>query len=85
MKQQSIRYRPLRLWITNHSTNISNNMIVSEIKERLSEEEKIRLMLKESTGAHDLYAKLPQRKRKSAWSYYCKCFRQEELCTQLPA
>ncbi|KRY60444.1 hypothetical protein T03_4123 [Trichinella britovi] len=52
--------------------------------ENLTEEEKIMLMMKESTEAYDpkYYVKIPQRKRKSAWSSYCKRCRQEGHCIQ---
>ncbi|KRX12937.1 E3 ubiquitin-protein ligase RBBP6 [Trichinella nelsoni] len=42
--------------------------------ENSTEEEKIMLMMKESTEAYDpkYYVKIPQRKRKSAWSLHCK-------------
>ncbi|KRY02391.1 hypothetical protein T12_11892 [Trichinella patagoniensis] len=59
-------------------------MIVSGTTENLTEEEKIMLMMKESTEAYDpkYYVKIPQRKRKSAWSSYCKRCKQEGHCIQ---
>ncbi|KAL1231609.1 E3 ubiquitin-protein ligase [Trichinella spiralis] len=50
----------------------------------LTEEERIMLMIKESTEAYDpkYYVKIPERKRKSAWSSYCKRCRQEGHCIQ---
>ncbi|KRX31346.1 E3 ubiquitin-protein ligase RBBP6 [Trichinella sp. T6] len=59
-------------------------MIVSGTTDNLTEEEKIMLMMKESTEAYDPkhYVKIPQRKRKSAWSSYCKRCRQEGHCIQ---
>ncbi|KRX53321.1 hypothetical protein T09_3753, partial [Trichinella sp. T9] len=52
--------------------------------ENLTEEEKIMLMMKESTEAYDpkYFVKVRQRKRKSAWSSYCKRCRQEGHCIQ---
>ncbi|KRY23201.1 E3 ubiquitin-protein ligase RBBP6 [Trichinella patagoniensis] len=52
--------------------------------ENLTEEEKIMLMMKESTKEYDpkYYVKIPQRKRKSAWSSYCKRCKQEGHCIQ---
>ncbi|KRY04296.1 hypothetical protein T12_16784 [Trichinella patagoniensis] len=59
-------------------------MIVSGTSENSTEEEKIMLMMKESTEAYDpkYYVKIPQRKRKSAWSSYCKRCKQEGHCIQ---
>ncbi|KAL1231643.1 E3 ubiquitin-protein ligase, partial [Trichinella spiralis] len=50
----------------------------------LTEEERIMLMIKESTEAYDpkYYVKIPEKKRKSAWSSYCKRCRQEGHCIQ---
>ncbi|KRX52117.1 hypothetical protein T09_3494 [Trichinella sp. T9] len=55
-----------------------------ETFENLTEDEKIMLMMKESTEAYDpkYYVKIPQRKRKSAWSSYCKRCRQKGHCIQ---
>ncbi|KRZ96610.1 E3 ubiquitin-protein ligase RBBP6 [Trichinella sp. T8] len=73
----------------NHAAtgNVQESLVKKEktrTSENLTEEEKIMLMMKESTEAYDpkYYVKIPQRKRKSAWSSYCKRCRQEGHCIQ---
>ncbi|KRY60325.1 hypothetical protein T03_18171 [Trichinella britovi] len=73
----------------NHAAteNVQESFVKKEktrTTENSTEEEKIMLMMKESTEAYDpkYYVKIPQRKRKSAWSSYCKRCRQEGHCIQ---
>ncbi|KRZ82274.1 hypothetical protein T08_16523, partial [Trichinella sp. T8] len=53
LKDVKLRIREHSKQVTYHSTNILNDMIVSGTSENLTEEEKIMLMMKESTEAYD--------------------------------